>query len=91
LFGGIDVTDLRGKIKRTIDQTFGPFSDGVVERMAWSISKVPEIAESQARIAELEAALGDMTGLFSADDVLLKGTYLRYTLHQARAALKAKP
>jgi hypothetical protein len=42
----------------------------------------------QARIAELEKALADMTGIFSADGVLLKGTHLRATLHAARAALK---
>jgi hypothetical protein len=42
----------------------------------------------EARITELEEALADMNGLFSADDVLLKGTHLHATLHQARAALK---
>jgi hypothetical protein len=42
----------------------------------------------EARIVELEEALRDMTGLFSMDDVLLKGTHLRATLHSARAALK---
>jgi hypothetical protein len=47
-------------IKRVIDQSYGPFSDGVVERMAGSISRLPEIADAQARIAELEAALRDI-------------------------------
>jgi hypothetical protein len=83
------MTDLRGKIKRTIDQTFGPFSDGVVERIAWSISRVPEIAESQARIAALEAAL-------SATDKALrvygaKPDFYRAASHQAQEALKPKP
>jgi peptidoglycan hydrolase CwlO-like protein len=50
-----------------------------------------KFTHQEARILQLEAALADMTGLFSADDVLLKGTHLRATLHQGRAALKPKP
>jgi hypothetical protein len=50
-----------------------------------------EISEKQGRIAELEHALSDLTGVFSADGVLLKGTHLNATLYCARAALKAKP
>jgi hypothetical protein len=42
---------------------------------------------AQARIDEMEEALLDMVGLFSADDMLLKGTHLRAALKQARAAL----
>tara|TARA_R110002126_G_C10399249_1_gene495713 strand:+ start:409 stop:648 length:240 start_codon:yes stop_codon:yes gene_type:complete len=42
----------------------------------------------QARIDELEEALGDMVDLFSADDMLLKGTHLHATLKQARATPK---
>jgi hypothetical protein len=67
------MTDLRGKIKRTIDQTFGPFSDGVVERMACSISRVPEIAESQARIEELEAALAPFAAMIRPNTFDPKG------------------
>jgi hypothetical protein len=42
---------------------------------------------TQARIDEMEEALLDMVGLFSADDMLLKGTHLHAALKQARAAL----
>ena len=42
----------------------------------------------QARIDTLTEALRDMVDLFSADDMLLKGTHLHATLKQARAALE---
>ena len=51
---------IHDKIKRVIDQSYGPFSDGVVERMAGTISRLPEIAGAQSRIAELEAELHTM-------------------------------
>jgi hypothetical protein len=44
----------------------------------------------EARIDEMEEALFDMVGLFSADDMLLKGTDLRAALKQARAALQTR-
>jgi hypothetical protein len=43
--------------------------------------------EENSKFEELEEALLDMVGLFSADDMLLKGTHLRAALKQARAAL----
>jgi hypothetical protein len=51
------MTDLRDKIKRTIDQSFGPFSDGVAERMAGCVARLPEISDPQARIAEFKVTL----------------------------------
>jgi hypothetical protein len=45
---------------------------------------------TQARIDEMEEALLDMVGLFSADDMLLKGTHLHAALKQARAALQTR-
>ena len=45
---------------------------------------------TQARIDEMEEALLDMVGLFSADGMLLKGTFLSAALKQARAALKGR-
>ena len=45
------------------------------------------MALQQARIDKLESALRDMVGLFSADDMLLKGTQLHVTLDQAHAAM----
>jgi hypothetical protein len=45
---------------------------------------------TQASIDEMEEALFDMVGLFSADDMLLKGTHLRAALKQARAALQTR-
>jgi hypothetical protein len=42
---------------------------------------------AQARIDDMEEALFHMVGLFSADDMLLKGTDLHAVLKQARAAL----
>ena len=45
---------------------------------------------AQASIDEMEEALFDMVGLFSADDMLLKGTHLRAALKQARAALQTR-
>ena len=47
-----------------------------------------ELEKAQARIDELEEALGDMVDLFSADDMLLKGTHLHATLKLARAVPK---
>lgn len=49
-----------------------------------------ELAAANAREAGLRAALGDMVDLFSADNVLRKGTHLNATLKLARIAL-AKP
>ena len=43
----------------------------------------------QAENARLREALQDMVSLFSADNVLLKGTHLNATLELARAALRA--
>jgi hypothetical protein len=40
------------------------------------------------KIERMEEALLDMVGLFSADDMLLKGTHLHAALKRARAALK---
>ena len=44
--------------------------------------------QAAARIDNLEQVLRDMVDLFSADDMLLKGTHLHATLKLARAALK---
>jgi hypothetical protein len=45
---------------------------------------------AQASIDEMEEALFDMVGLFSADNMLLKGTDLHTALKQARAALQTR-
>jgi hypothetical protein len=45
---------------------------------------------AQDSIDEMEEALFDMVGLFSADDMLLKGTLPRAALKQARAALQTR-
>ena len=50
------------------------------------MQKMRDVA--QARIDTLEEALGDMVDLFSADDMLLKGTHLHATLKLARAVPK---
>jgi hypothetical protein len=47
-----------------------------------------ELEQAEARIEEMEEALRSMVGLFSADDMLLKGTHLHAALKQARAALE---
>jgi hypothetical protein len=44
----------------------------------------------EARIDEMEEALFDMVDLFSADDMLLKGTHLHTALYAARAALQTR-
>ena len=46
-----------------------------------------ELAAAIAREAGLRAALGDMVDLFSADNVLRKGTHLNATLKLARIAI----
>jgi hypothetical protein len=43
-----------------------------------------------ARIDEMEEALFDMVGLFSADNMLLKGTLLPSALYAARAVLQTR-
>jgi hypothetical protein len=45
---------------------------------------------TQAGIDEMEEALFDMVALFSADDILLKGTDLHTALYAARAALQTR-
>jgi hypothetical protein len=45
---------------------------------------------TQAGIDEMEEALFDMVGLFSADNMLLKGTHLPSALYAARAALQTR-
>ena len=71
-------------IRRSFDEHYDTFRD--VEQdpagAMWAIHK------QAIRIDEMEEALLDMVGLFSADDMLLKGTHLRAALKQARAALK---
>ena len=47
---------IHDKIKRVIDQSYGPFSDGVVERMAGTISRLPEIAELEAELHTMKTA-----------------------------------
>jgi hypothetical protein len=91
------MTDLRDQIKRVLDQSFGPFSDGVVERMAGSISRLPEIAEPQERIDELQAALewyashvADCRKLGRDGDVA-RGKLDRDGGSKARVALKVRP
>jgi len=58
------------------------------------IARVPELEDAvialTARVAEMREALGDMVDLFSADNILRKGTHLNATLQLARIAL-AKP
>ena len=50
--------NMRDKIRRVLDQSFGPFSDGVVDRMADYIAAgLPDYDAQQARIDKLEDAL----------------------------------
>tara|TARA_R110000782_G_scaffold124557_2_gene216018 strand:+ start:2696 stop:2962 length:267 start_codon:yes stop_codon:yes gene_type:complete len=58
------------------------------EQVLWVQDLATELNNAEARIDKLEEALGDMVDLFSADDMLLKGTHLHATLKQARATLK---
>jgi hypothetical protein len=46
--------------------------------------------EEKMQMEEMEEALFDMVGLFSADDMLLKGTHLPSALYAARAALQTR-
>lgn len=55
----------------------------IVERDTYS----EERDAAEGRVAALTEALGDMVGLFSADNVLRKGTHMNATLKLARAAL----
>tara|TARA_R110002126_G_scaffold16166_1_gene65055 strand:+ start:444 stop:743 length:300 start_codon:yes stop_codon:yes gene_type:complete len=51
------IDTLQTQIKRVLDQSYGPFGDGMVDRMAGHIARLPDIADAQTRIAELEAVL----------------------------------
>jgi hypothetical protein len=84
-FGDLTITEVGSDgIRRSFDEHYDSFRD--VEQnptgAMWAIHK------QARRIEELEEALLDMVDLFSADDMLLKGTFLRAALKQARAALK---
>jgi len=79
------MTDLRDSIKRTLDQSYGPFGDGMVERMAVSISRLPEIAQLQARIDELTEASHGLHDI--AVQSLQKRSALWPELRKHRAAL----
>ena len=80
-----ELTEVGGDgIRRSFDEHYDTIID--VERDPWGA--VLAINKQARRIEELEEALLDMVGLFSADDMLLKGTFLRGALKQARAALK---
>lgn len=59
----------------------------IVERDTYS----EERDAAEGRVAALTEALGDMVGLFSADNVLRKGTHMNATLKLARAALAPTP
>ena len=59
----------------------------IVERDTYS----EERDAAEGRVAALTEALGDMVGLFSADNVLRKGTHVNATLKLARAALAQTP
>ena len=59
----------------------------IVERDTYS----EERDAAEGRVAALTEALGDMVGLFSADNVLRKGTHMNATLKLARAALAQTP
>lgn len=48
---------------------------------------VKQIAEYEAKLAEAAEALQGMVGLFSADNVLLKGTLLGMELTHARTTI----
>jgi hypothetical protein len=80
-----ELTEVGGDgIRRSFDEHYDTFRD-VEENPAGAMFA---IHKQSWRIEELEEALLDMVGLFSADDMLLKGTHLRAALKQARAALK---
>lgn len=59
----------------------------IVERDTYS----EERDAAEGRVAALTEALGDMVGLFSADNVLRKGTHMNAKLKLARAALAQTP
>ena len=59
----------------------------IVERDTYS----EERDAADGRVAALTEALGDMVGLFSADNVLRKGTHMNATLKLARAPAAQTP
>ena len=49
---------MRDTVKRVLDQSFGPFGDGTVDRMArYVVAALPDYDAQQARIDKLEGAL----------------------------------
>jgi hypothetical protein len=60
-------------------------------RLLHTEADLAELATLRAQVERLTGALGDMVGLFSADNVLRKGTHMNATLKLARAALAQTP
>jgi|TARA_B110000908_G_scaffold170039_1_gene228524 hypothetical protein len=81
---------IHDKIKRVIDQSYGPFSDGVVERMAGTISRLPEIAGARARITELEAQLHTMKTARIIEAAVRNPSVSEYIAHWEGRAEKAE-
>jgi hypothetical protein len=82
---------IHDKIKRVLDQSYGPFSDGVVERMAGSISRLPEIAGAKARITELEAELHTMKTAGIIEVAVRNPSVSEYMAHWEGRVEKAEP
>jgi len=59
---------LRDSIARVLEQSYGPFGDGMVDRMAGSISRLPEIADLQKKLAEVEAERDEWKGVYEQAD-----------------------
>ena len=78
---------MRDTIKRVLDQSFGPFGDGTVDRMAnYVVAALPDYDAQQARIDTLYYSLGQLMQV--QEGVPMTGIEATRRLKQAHAALK---
>jgi hypothetical protein len=60
----VPAVSMRDKIGHILDQSYGPFGEGIAKRMSVSIlAALPDYDKQQARIEELELALKDVIGM----------------------------